>query len=130
MGNLSGALAKELKTIMAMAHIYCRDHHGSGADLCGECLSFIRFAEFRLAKCPYGQTKPTCKRCPIHCYRRDMKDLARSIMTYSGPRMLVKHPYLAIRHLLHDRQPVPPLPRKKKEQTGDHSPANDNDIHM
>lgn len=114
MGNLSGVLAKELKTIVAMTHIYCRDQHGSDADMCDNCLSFIRFAEFRLARCPYGKTKPTCKRCPIHCYRKDMKALALTIMVYSGPRMLLKHPYLAIRHLLHDGKPVPPLPGKKK----------------
>lgn len=118
---LTGELAKELKTIVAMTHIYCRDHHKqdgeptpSGAtSLCSDCKEFIRFAQFRLAKCPYGQIKPTCKHCPIHCYKKDMKALARTIMIYSGPRMLLKHPLLAIRHLLHDRRPVPELPTKR-----------------
>jgi hypothetical protein len=30
-------LAREFKTIKAMVHIYCRDHHGH--DLCSECQS-------------------------------------------------------------------------------------------
>ncbi|MGI9277505.1 MAG: nitrous oxide-stimulated promoter family protein [Endozoicomonas sp.] len=116
--SLEGELAKEFKTIVAMTHIYCRSHHeeyhGSKKGLCSDCQEFTRFAEFRLSKCPYGQIKPTCKHCPVHCYKKDMKELARTIMIYSGPRMLLKHPYLAIRHLLHDRRPVPELPRKSK----------------
>ena len=113
---LEGELAKEFKTIVGMTHIYCRAHHkeynGTRKELCSDCQEFTRFAEFRLAKCPYDQIKPTCKHCPVHCYKKDMKELARTIMVYSGPRMLLKHPYLAVRHLLHDRRPVPPLPKK------------------
>ena len=112
---LEGELAKEFKTIVAMTHIYCRDHHGTLSGLCEDCREFTDFAEYRLVKCPYGQIKPTCKHCPVHCYRKDMKELARTIMVYSGPRMLLKHPILAIRHLLHDRKPVPPLPKKQRK---------------
>lgn len=113
---LTGELAKEFKTIVAMTHIYCKDHHGSTSGLCTDCFEFTQFAEFRLAKCPFGQIKPTCKHCPVHCYKKDMKELARTIMVYSGPRMLLKHPILAIRHLLHDRKPVPSLPKKKPKK--------------
>lgn len=115
---LAGELAKEFRTIVAMTQIYCRDHHKHHAGttaLCQDCLNFTRFAEFRLAKCPYGQIKPTCKYCPVHCYKKDMKALARTIMIYSGPRMLLKHPLLTIRHLLHDRRPVPELPAKRRK---------------
>ena len=121
---LEGELAKEFKTIVAMTHIYCRDHHslknhGSISGLCAECSEFKDFAEYRLSKCPYGQDKPTCKYCPVHCYKKDMKELARTIMIYSGPRMLLRHPILAIRHLLHDRKTVPELPKKCRKQTED-----------
>lgn len=120
MGNviaLSGALATELKTIVAMTHIYCRDHHGSAyhnKQLCEQCAAFTEFAEFRLSKCPYGDNKPTCRHCPVHCYKPAMKALAREIMRYSRLRMLLAHTYLSIRHLLHDRKPVPPLPKKNR----------------
>lgn len=36
-------------------------------------------------------------------------------MRYSGPRMLLKHPVMAIRHLLHARKAVPELPKKKRK---------------
>ena len=120
---MTGELATEFKTIVAMTHIYCRAHHkehhqehySGKKSLCPDCLEFTEFAEFRLVRCPYGQIKPTCKYCPVHCYKKDRKEQARIIMMYSGPRMLLKHPLLAIRHLLHDRRPVPELPKKSRK---------------
>ena len=123
---LTGKLLKEHKTIAVMTLIYCRDHHatsGTSAHLCDDCREFLDFAEFRLGKCPYGQIKPVCRMCPIHCYKKDMKEKARIIMRYGGPRMLFRHPVMAIKHLLHERKPVPELPKKstrKKSGTDFH----------
>ncbi|MGY0218113.1 nitrous oxide-stimulated promoter family protein [Endozoicomonadaceae bacterium StTr2] len=115
---LSRILAAEFKTIVAMTRIYCRDHHPAmekSAGVCSDCQSFLDFARFRLVKCPYGDIKPTCKQCPVHCYKPDRKEQARIIMRYAGPRMLLPHPILAIRHLLHDRRPVPELPKRGRK---------------
>ena len=40
------------------------------------------------------------RRCPIHCYRPDMRSLMRQVMRYSGPRMLLRHPWATLRHWL------------------------------
>lgn len=62
-------------------------------------------------KCgPYGEEKPTCNKCPIHCYKPEPKEQMRLVMRYSGPRMLLKHPILAVRHLLHEKREVPEKP--------------------
>ena len=92
-------LARELLTIGKMVDIYCRDHHGGDA-LCESCREFMDYAEVRLEKCPYGEDKPTCANCPIHCYKADRREQARAIMRYAGPRMLLRHPILAIAHKL------------------------------
>ncbi|MRI33081.1 nitrous oxide-stimulated promoter family protein [Endozoicomonas sp. OPT23] len=114
---LTGLLKYEHRTIVAMTEIYCRNHH-KGEErvnkLCTDCREFVDFAEFRLVKCPYGQVKPACQNCPIHCYKKDMKEKARIIMRYSGPRMLVWHPVMAVKHLMHAKRPLPPLPKKKR----------------
>ena len=84
-----------------MVGIYCAAHHGSDGDsLCEECREFLDYAERRLRKCPYGDQKPTCANCPVHCYKPARKDQAREIMRYAGPRMLLRHPLLAIAHQL------------------------------
>ncbi len=84
-----------------MVEIYCAAHHevASGA-LCDECREFMDYAEVRLEKCPYGEDKPTCSNCPIHCYKPARRDQAKAIMRYAGPRMIFRHPWLAITHKL------------------------------
>lgn len=108
---LEGELATEYKTVSAMMQIYCRKHHGT-SELCPSCSELLLYAETKLDRCPYGQDKPTCNKCPIHCYKPEPKEQMKAVMRYAGPRMLLSHPILAIRHLRHEKQPVPdkPLP--------------------
>jgi hypothetical protein len=103
-------LARELKTIRAMLHVYCRDHHG-GCALCADCEALHDYAEKRLAGCPYGEDKPTCTNCRIHCYGPAQREEVRQVMRYAGPRMLLRHPYLAIMHIADGKRPAPPKPR-------------------
>lgn len=109
---LSGKLLYEFRTIGAMVEIYCRAHHPlkHSKGVCEACQEFLTYAETRLDRCPYGQGKPTCNKCPVHCYKPNMKQKAREIMLYSGPRMLLPHPIMAIKHLLAERQPAPGKP--------------------
>ncbi|EJL3950038.1 nitrous oxide-stimulated promoter family protein [Vibrio parahaemolyticus] len=107
---LLGKLATEFKTVKAMVEVYCHDHHGTRDALCSECRALLDYAEVRLDRCPYGEEKPTCNKCPIHCYKPESKEQMRLVMRYSGPRMLLKHPILAVRHLLHEKREVPEKP--------------------
>ena len=101
MNPLSDRLGRERHTMARMVEIYCNARHGHGhAALCEDCRQFLDYAEVRLEKCPYGPDKPTCANCPIHCYKPGPRARARMIMRYSGPRMLLRHPYLAIAHKL------------------------------
>jgi hypothetical protein len=71
------------------------------------------YADARLARCPFGAEKPTCATCPIHCYRPTMRERMREVMRVSGPRMPVRHPILAIRHVLDGRRPAAALPARR-----------------
>ena len=94
-------LRREFRTMQCMVAIYCAEHHAtSDAGLCTECREFLDYAERRLEKCPYGERKPTCARCPIHCYKQAQREQARAIMRYAGPRMAVRHPWLSLTHVL------------------------------
>ena len=96
--DLGGArLAREWRTMSAMVRIYCRDRHQSDG-LCGECEAFLRYANERLERCRFGMEKPTCARCPVHCYQRERREQARVIMRHSGPRMMWEHPVMSLRH--------------------------------
>lgn len=104
---LSGKLLREFQTIKAMVEIYCRAHQHGPFSECKECQEFLEYAYTRLDRCPYGQNKPTCNKCPVHCYKPHLKAKAKEIMVFSGPKMLLPHPIMAIRHLLSGREPVP-----------------------
>jgi hypothetical protein len=99
----TGRLRREWATMQAMVGIYCSGHGHAcppGQPLCPECAGFLAYAERRLQKCPYGPAKPTCARCPIHCYKPEPRRVAREVMRFAGPRMLLRHPWLSLTHFL------------------------------
>ncbi|MBR5467227.1 MAG: nitrous oxide-stimulated promoter family protein [Bacteroidaceae bacterium] len=67
--------------------------------LCPQCQALLDYAHKRLEHCKFGEDKPSCTRCPVHCYKPAMRQQIRQVMRYSGPRMLLHNPVFAIRHL-------------------------------
>lgn len=121
-------LARERRTMALMVDDWCRGHHGPDGAPCASCHAFLAYADARLDHCPYGADKPTCANCPIHCYKREPREFARQVMRYAGPRMLLRHPILAILHLIDGRRRVPhPMElrrlRANKAETGRAPPA-------
>jgi hypothetical protein len=100
MSMTKSRLDREYRTIQAMIGLFCRHHHGTGQDLCPDCASLLAYARSRINRCPYQENKPACSRCPVHCYRPDMRTRIREVMRDAGPKMVRHHPWLAFRHLL------------------------------
>jgi len=109
-------LAREWQTISAMVQIYCRAHKHSRLSeveaLCPDCQSLLDYAAVRLDRCRFGTEKPTCARCPVHCYIPMRREQVRAIMRYSGPRMVSRHPILSLWHWLDSFRQVPSLTQK------------------
>jgi hypothetical protein len=103
-------LLRELATLEAMTRIYCKHHHAC-SPLCVDCSTLLAYAAKRLAVCPFGDQKPVCAKCQVHCYGPTMRDKVRVVMRYAGPRMTWRHPWLALAHLLDKRYAAPPKPR-------------------
>jgi hypothetical protein len=73
--------------------------HGLGKhELCPECKNLRSYAENRIDKCIYGDKKPVCSKCPVHCYKKDMREAITRVMRYSGPKMFFKSPLLSVRY--------------------------------
>lgn len=103
---------RELATIRAMVRMYCADHHGQNPELCAECAPLLGYAARRLERCVFGDAKPTCANCTVHCYSAAKREQVRIVMRYAGPRMLLRHPVLGIAHLADGKRPAPELPAK------------------
>lgn len=113
MEMLHPRIAREQNTIQKMTALYCHEKHGApNGTLCPECRALAEYALERLHRCPFQAQKPTCAKCPIHCYKPAMREQVRSIMRYAGPRMLLHHPLLAIMHLA-DGLRKPPVLKKQ-----------------
>lgn len=43
--------------------------------------------------------KSFCSKCPIHCYKKDMKVKIKDVMKSSGPRLIIYSPMQFIKHI-------------------------------
>lgn len=96
-------LKREKNTLKAMFYIFCsgkghaRDKKSS---LCGNCSLLYDYACKRIDLCPFSHDKPTCVKCPVHCYDKNSREAVKEIMRYSGPKMPLRHPFLSAMHVL------------------------------
>ncbi len=107
-------IAEEVEVIKLMTQIYCKGKHTDrekNDELCQECQDFVNYAIKRLSCCPFGEEKPVCKKCKIHCFQKDWKAKAKEVMAYSGPRLIFKRPGLIFSHLLMSLKKAPDKPR-------------------
>jgi hypothetical protein len=93
-------LDRERRTIAVMIGIYCHGRHRRAAGMCQDCEQLYAYAVERIDKCRFGENKPTCAKCAVHCYKPQMRQQVRDVMRYAGPRMLLSHPILTIRHYI------------------------------
>ena len=94
-------LKSEAHVMRVMVEDFCHYHHGTnGRLLCPKCKEFLDYSLKRLACCPYGENKPVCGDCKIHCYKPAERETARRIMRWSGPRLIFTHPMMAVGHVV------------------------------
>lgn len=103
-------ITREQKTVSLMIGMYCRNFHQGDVYSCDFCKPLLAYAERQTENCKFGKEKPVCSACPVHCYKREMRSKIREVMRFAGPRMIIRHPYYAIMHLLD----------KRKDETSQH----------
>lgn len=96
--NRMTRIDEEKNIVEIMIRLYCRKKEGNKV-LCASCSNLLEYSKNRLEKCRFGNSKPVCRKCSIHCYRKDMQEKIKKVMKFSGPRMILYHPILAIRYL-------------------------------
>lgn len=92
-------IEREQRIVEQMIGKYCR-HKEHNEELCADCLALLDYARMRLSKCPFGENKTNCRKCTLHCYCPDMKIKIKAVMRFSGPRMILYHPIVTIRHII------------------------------
>ena len=103
---------REKEMVSDMILLYCQKQHKSirkasglkKTDLCPECTELEDYARMRSDKCPFMETKTFCSTGTVHGYKPAMRERIRTVMRFSGPRMLFVHPVAAIRHVIESRK--------------------------
>ncbi len=95
---------KEKTLVTNMIIMYCKgNRHGSNAP-CSECTELIDYANDRTDNCPVMETKTFCSKCTVHCYNPEMREKIKTVMRYSGPRLLFHNPVMAVKYVIADKQ--------------------------
>lgn len=101
MNQIEKKRQKEQIVVEKMIALYCKKNHTSVKGcLCDECRDLLEYAKFRSQKCPFMEQKTFCSNCKVHCYKPEMREKIRQVMRFSGPRMILYHPILAIWHVV------------------------------
>ncbi|KMQ53066.1 hypothetical protein CHISP_0287 [Chitinispirillum alkaliphilum] len=91
-------IVNEIKTAEQMISIFCKSNHSANS-LCDECSELLEYSKQRLSACKFGDNKPACRNCKIHCFKPDMRSRIRKVMKFSGPRMIFHNPFATIKHV-------------------------------
>lgn len=103
MDNIQKKREKEQRVVEEMIQLYCRKNHKT-KEMCSDCQELANYAKMRSEKCPFMEHKTFCANCKVHCYKPDMREKIRTVMRYSGPRMILYHPILAMWHVITSKQ--------------------------
>ena len=95
---MSGKIEREKRVVEFMIGLYCR-HKLPERVVTGEYRELVNYAHARLDRCRFGESKTSCKRCPVHCYGKKQREMIRKVMRWAGPRMLLYAPLESLRHL-------------------------------
>lgn len=101
--NLKTKREREKALVSRMIALYCKKNHG-GKSLCPDCAALDAYARQRSDRCPFMETKTFCSNCHVHCYKPEMREKIRAVMRFSGPRMILYHPLLAVRHVMETKK--------------------------
>lgn len=102
MSDIAGKREKEKRIVKEMIALYCHGHHhnAAGEEMCDECRALCDYAWKRSDLCPFMETKTFCSNCTVHCYQPEMREKIRTVMRWSGPRMIFHHPAMALSHVI------------------------------
>ena len=92
-------IEREKKVVSTLVELYCRKKEGNES-LCPRCAALLEYAYKRLDACKFGEQKSSCRKCPVHCYKPEMRQQMRDVMRWVGPRMILYRPIAAIQHMI------------------------------
>lgn len=114
--NAESKRDREKRIVTEMIRLYCHKQHGTkGSSLCPACQILKDYACSRSDACPFMEEKTFCSNCRVHCYKPDMREKIRTVMRFSGPRMIFRHPLMALHHVIASKAEAKRLNNETKQ---------------
>jgi hypothetical protein len=105
--KLDAKKSKDIRVLSDFLTIFCQEKHKSETKeafkitdrrlaealrnkhpvLCQDCSKLLNHGVAKLLLCPFDP-KPTCKKCPRHCYAPGYREKIRQVMRFSGMYLL------------------------------------------
>ena len=82
---------QEVETVEIMIRMYCQAHH-QNKPLCNSCTELFSYAKIKYDNCLFGDEKPVCSVCTVHCYNPFNRGKIKEVMRFAGPRVYVGRP--------------------------------------
>ena len=101
-------IEREKQTARKMIAIYCRHHlkldmtteaASHEAAVAEEYRHLADYACQHLEHCRFGEQKPVCEKCSVHCYAPKEREQIKEVMRWVGPRMMLHAPKDALFHV-------------------------------
>ena len=89
---MGSKVEKDLKVLEKFIQVYCETKHSTRGkpdprELCEECSKTLDYSIHRREVCPLDP-KPTCKKCPTHCFAPFYRQRIRQVMRFSGMHLI------------------------------------------
>ena len=85
-------IEREKMTIQRMIALYQRRCPEAQADD-AHYQALNAYADKRLDKCVFGENKPACKQCPVHCYQPAKREEMKQIMRRAADALAPPDPH-------------------------------------
>ena len=111
---------KDIRILSDFVAIFCRENHKNVPKelfpikddslhailgdkellLCEDCSKLLNHGIAKLLICPYNP-KPSCRKCPTHCYAPGYREHVRKVMRFSGTYLVKRGRLDLLLHLMH-----------------------------
>ncbi len=85
--------------LTTMVELYCRKNHSG--KLCKQCQELLEYSFMRIESCPLLKKVIFCSSCEVHCFKESKSREIKKVMRFSGPRMILYHPLLALKYWIY-----------------------------
>ena len=102
--KIQGKREREKRTVALMIRLYCRKKHGTKKIFVPNAKHFRSMRCSAVINAPLWKPRPFALTAVCIVTSRKCVKKIREVMRFSGPRMILHHPVMAVRHVIESKK--------------------------